>query len=526
MRAAILCRKSTDDSDKAHDARSTTHQRDECAALIQKQGWELDEVHVYVEEATSGALFTRAGRPGLFAILDAVKASPPPFDVLVMYAEDRLGRDVVETGYVAKQIIDSGVRIFFANGTERKLGSATDALLMSISNFGAAFERERASARTKSKWFAKVRAGHNMGTVSFGYESVAVNGHKELKINPAEANVVRYLFELAAQGYGVAKIAYKMNVEHPGLRKWSAPGVRKLLSNEIYIGRTVFGRSRWEIKRRAKKKVPVPRDEWQHLDRPDLVIVLDTLWRRVEARKAETFQTYLRGKNGQLQGRPERSALASEYLLSGMLVCGTCRGKMVAWTGGKDRRYRYYFCSVNKSRGAAACSTGRGIKMDKIHQLVVDTFRNDVLTPRRIAEVSRELAEEANSGRGAERREALVAELREAERRLGNLTAALAQGGQGVQAIVEATKQADLLQQGLRAQLDRLEAAQRNLAQARDHAERIEALRGDWVAALEGAPVVARQVLRRPMGHGARRLWVPTTEFSMGLSGAETKGLW
>jgi hypothetical protein len=42
-------------------------------------------------------------------------------DMLVMHAEDRLGRDVVETGYLAKRIIDNGVRIFFADGTERKV---------------------------------------------------------------------------------------------------------------------------------------------------------------------------------------------------------------------------------------------------------------------------------------------------------------------------------------------------------------------------------------------------------------------
>jgi hypothetical protein len=50
-----------------------------------------------------------------------------------------------------------------------------------------------------------------------------------------------------------------------------------------------------------------------------------------------------------------------------------------------------------------------------------------------------------------------------------------------------AAKQAELVQRDLKARLERQDVAQRNVAQARDHAERIEALRGDWVSALEGA---------------------------------------
>src|SRR5215471_14501949 len=196
MHAAIYERKSTAQSDVAEEAKSVVHQEALCRAFITRQGWTVADAHVYVDEAVSGAIFER---PGLRQLLDAAEARPRPFDAVVMYAEDRLGRDVVETGYLAKRIIDNGVRLFFADGTDRKLESATDALLMAISNFGAAFERERASARVRDKMFSKVRSGHHTGGRVYGYVSMLVEGHVELRVNPAEASVERRLFELSAR---------------------------------------------------------------------------------------------------------------------------------------------------------------------------------------------------------------------------------------------------------------------------------------------------------------------------------------
>src|SRR5260370_21755931 len=144
MRAGIYVRKSTAQDNVQEDAQSVVHQDKRCREFIAQQGWTVLDAHVYVDDAVSGAVFDR---PGLRCLMDAVERRPPPFDVLVMHAEDRLGRDVVETGYLAKRIIDNGVRIFFADGAEPKLESAHDALPMAISHFVAGSERVRPSAR-------------------------------------------------------------------------------------------------------------------------------------------------------------------------------------------------------------------------------------------------------------------------------------------------------------------------------------------------------------------------------------------
>src|SRR5438132_9141864 len=125
MRAAIYCRKSTDQSEVHESERSVAHQRDACLALIEKNGWRAGET--YTDDNISGAVFGE-GRPALMQLLDAVKAKR--YDVVVAYDDQRLGRDMIETSYLVKTILDQDVRLFFANGTERRLDSATDALLM------------------------------------------------------------------------------------------------------------------------------------------------------------------------------------------------------------------------------------------------------------------------------------------------------------------------------------------------------------------------------------------------------------
>jgi DNA invertase Pin-like site-specific DNA recombinase len=316
LKCAVYARKSTDDSDRASEARSTTHQIEQCAALIERQGWTLADGHTYVDEATSGAVFNR---PGLLRFMEAVRAKPRPFDVLVTYIEDRLGRDVIETGYLAKQIIDAGVRIVFADGSERKLGTATDALLMSISNFGAAFERERASIRVRDKMFAKAKAGHVTGLPPFGYSIFDVGGHKELRINEARAQIVRWIFGQAAEGFGCRVIAHRLNELYPGVLKWASTRVRDILRNQVYVGVVVFGTTKGEIRNGAPHRVAVPEAEWVRVEHHELRIIPQALWDAVQARKAATFATYLRGAKGRLSGKPERSALASQYLLAGML---------------------------------------------------------------------------------------------------------------------------------------------------------------------------------------------------------------
>jgi hypothetical protein len=75
MIAAIYARKSTDDSDKNKEARSTTRQIERGTEYAQAKGWMVDPRYVFVDDAVSGDEWKH--RPGWNALIAALDPRPP-----------------------------------------------------------------------------------------------------------------------------------------------------------------------------------------------------------------------------------------------------------------------------------------------------------------------------------------------------------------------------------------------------------------------------------------------------------------
>ena len=99
-----------------------------------------------------------------------------------------------------------------------------------------------------------------------------------------------------------------------------------MLRRELYLGRPIYGKTRWADKGGARVKVKMPKAEWLVDEQPELRIVSDELWKAAHDRMAQTHRTYLHRGVGQLGGKPE-SGLQSRYLLSGFVRCGVCGGQ-------------------------------------------------------------------------------------------------------------------------------------------------------------------------------------------------------
>src|SRR5262249_57361092 len=109
-------------------------------AYVARKGWTVAEANVYADDGVSGAEFGDR-RPGLARLLNALKPRPP-FQVLVMSEESRLGRESIEVAYALKTLAPAGVRVFlYLEDRERTLGSPTAKLLLSV----ARYAREHAS---------------------------------------------------------------------------------------------------------------------------------------------------------------------------------------------------------------------------------------------------------------------------------------------------------------------------------------------------------------------------------------------
>jgi hypothetical protein len=69
---------------------------------------------------------------------------------------------------------------------------------------------------------------------------------------PLEANVVQRIFEWAADGAGLTRIVERLNAEGvPGStgKRWSKNAVARILRNERFLGRQIWGQKSWSTSR-------------------------------------------------------------------------------------------------------------------------------------------------------------------------------------------------------------------------------------------------------------------------------------
>jgi site-specific DNA recombinase len=442
MIAAVYARKSTDQN--LPDAeKSVTRQVENATAYAARKGWTVDPAHFYQDDGISGAEFVK--RPGFLRLMNALKPRPP-FQVLVMSEESRLGREQIETAYALKQLVDAGVRVFFyLEDRERTLGSATDKIMLSLTNFAAEMEREKARQRTRDAMHRKAARGHVAGGTVYGYRNVRQADHVERAIDPTEAGIVRRIFDEVARGRGFARVAQGLNAEGiPGPRRrgWAMTGVRAIVFRDLYRGRMLYGRTRWVDRGGTKVKVDTPEREWLTVD--------------AHARLERTRQTYVVG--GRLGGRPE-AGIESRHLLGGFVVCGVCQGSMhaIKRTSRRGAPRVYYVCNGWRVNGT--CKNAWSLPLPALDAAVLTALEEDVLTPDLVDDVVSRAAElwgEQRAGLGARRRN-LERELRQVERQLGRLTEAVATAGEPLPSLLARLRAGERRRGELHAQLEHVD---------------------------------------------------------------------
>ena len=533
LRAAIYARKSTDDNDRNPENKSVTRQVDRAKAYAESKGWRVDDEFVFTDDGISGAEFKK--RPGLLRMLNALKQ----FDVVVMSELSRLGREQTQTAHVLAELYGKGRRVFFyLTDEELRFKTAVDKFMVGAVSFGAELEREKASQRARDALERKAANGYNAGGACYGYDNVPVfakNGHGEqvkshtdYKINTAQAEAVRAIFRAYAAGHGHTTIAKALNGSREergpkgqrrrvlrrdlteiraryfskcdtaspkrgkrGTGSWSPSAIREILYRQRYCGRVPFGST--------------------VTDRPDLRIVDEVLWQRVQQRLRDVRSTYIRD-GGHWWGRPS----AEKYLLSGIGKCSSC-GKSIVVIGGsngngKNRQNAYYYgCSYFHTRGEAVCDNNHRTRIDWLDDAVLRAVERH-LTPEEIALTIQQATKKATQQRKQDptrprRLEAESRKLKTELERFGQLVA----DGEAPQ-----TVKTEMLRR--EARLAEIEAELRNVQQKHPDADEAEIrkmcgeLIGRFKGLLLGEVPLARQALRRLLdgpladfpGHGGR----------------------
>ena len=440
MVAAIYCRKSTEQH-VADDQKSIARQLEHARTYAGRKGWAVDDRFVFADDGISGAEFG-AKRPGLLRLMNAL-APRPPFSILIMSEESRLGRESIEVAYLLKQIIAAGVRVFFyLEDRERTLDSPVEKVMLSIQAMADEMEREKARQRMVDTMSRKAKAGHVTGGRCFGYENVVVyagvdaqgrprRSHVEHRVLEPEAAVVRRIFELAASGLGQPAIAKQLNAEgvlapnsqQGRPRAWVQSSVNAVLWRERYKGVIVWNktqkRDRWGQRRTRDRGAA----DWIAVESPHLAIVTPAEW---HAAHAAIARSRVRMKVKAPKGRGGRP---SKYLLPGLARCGCCRGGIHVRTRQRaGDRLELYACTSHYQRGDSVCGNKLQIPMAKADQGVIEKIQ-DLLTPAVIQTVIESVKAQLEPDDEPDPRDRIHVELQALERQEAHLTDAIALGG-------------------------------------------------------------------------------------------------
>lgn len=353
-RCAVYTRKSTDEG-LDRDFNSLDAQREAGLAYIASQkamGW-LPVPDRYDDGGYSGGTMER---PALQRLLHDIEAGR--VDIVVVYKIDRLSRSLKDFVKLVERLERhhvTFVSVTQAFNTTDSMGRLMLNILLSF----AQFERENSSERVRDKIAASRRRGMFMGGfVPLGYDLK----DRHLLVNPAEAKIVRFIFErfavlgagttlcdeLNAQGH-TTKLVIERSGKRRGCRPFDRMAIYKILHNRTYLGEAVH------------KGTSYPGKHQAIIDRP--------LWDRVHA---------ILKTNARFRANVTRSKVPA--LLRGLIFAASGRAMTHAYARSRGRLYRYYVSGDVIKRGPTGSPVDR-IGAGEIEAAVVDRIRALLRSP-------------------------------------------------------------------------------------------------------------------------------------------------
>lgn len=441
LRCAIYARYSTD----RQNPLSISDQVHKCREFSVRENWTILEQHIYSDEAQTGTLRNRAG---FRRMMTAASQKPRPFDAILVEDTSRFSRrnDLLD---ICDRLSFHGVKVCFVSQGIRSSDEKFRFLLAARGLVDMVFV-EDTSRRVRRGMQGLARRGFHTGGRCFGYRKQLVEDPAQfdeygrprvvgvrLALDPVEAETIRRIFRLYADGYSMKRIARLLNADgivspRPQTgrvsRSWCHSSVRKILTNDRYRGLIVWGQSKKVKSPDTDKRVKRPqvRAEWVMLEAPEQRIVSDELWEQVERRREHVKVIY--ANTGRRAGLLRGQAATSVYLFSGLLKCGLCGANLQIVSGpAKSRPSPSYGCPLSFDRGV--CRNGLRIPKDVLEEKLLEKIQGEILQREAIDytldRFKRELLA-AIEGMGSE-----MDQLQERERTLrkeiGNLTLAIEQ---------------------------------------------------------------------------------------------------
>ena len=284
-----------------------------------------------IEELDDGRTGTNFDRPGVQRAIEMAKSG----DVQCIIVKDlsRWGRNYLEVGdYLEQRFPAWGVRFISVNDlydSATLSGGATGGIDIAFRNLIYEMYSQDLSEKVKSARLAAAKSGKFCAPYAFYGYNRDPNDQRKLVIDEESSAVIRRMFDMAAQGYTSTQIAKVFNEEriptpqqrqtNNGFRRrwtynenqfWYSTMITKLLGDERYTGKQIFGKMRVAELGSAKRR-PVPRDEW--------IVIPDTVPAIITEEQFNATREAVRGRYRATYTRPE-----SKLLFSKKLKCGHC----------------------------------------------------------------------------------------------------------------------------------------------------------------------------------------------------------
>lgn len=308
MQAAIYCRLSEEDRNKANKDDDSNSIKNQKAMLMQyaaSQGWELFDI--YSDDDYAGSDRNRPQFNRLLADAEAHK-----FEIILCKTQSRFTRELeLVEKYIHGLFPIWGIRFvsIVDNADTDNKGNKKSRQINGLVN---EWYLEDMSENIRSVLTSRRANGFHIGAFApYGYrKDPAQKGH--LIIDEEAAQVVREIFTMFADGYGKTAIARILNdrgIPNPteykrqkGFRYqqppskasvlWKYTSVAGILGNEVYIGNLVQGKYE-SISYKTRQNKPRPRERWIRVEATHDPIIYPALWNRVQKRigtNAQPFQ--------------------------------------------------------------------------------------------------------------------------------------------------------------------------------------------------------------------------------------------
>ncbi len=368
FKVGIYIRLSRDDGNIESD--SIIGQRSLLNQYIKENNYNL--VNEYVDDGFTGTNFERPSFRRMIKDIEFGK-----INMIITKDMSRLGRDYIGMGeLIEKYFPNKNVRYIAIN-------DGIDTFIDNTNNDIAPFKAimndmyaKDISKKVKTSLHSRMKEGlYVSGRCPFGYMKDPTNKN-HLVINEKQAETVRLIFDLALKGntyHYIAQELTKRKIKTPAsyynyvwntnclsqeYGVWVDTTIKSILTNQIYVGDTVQGKTK-KINYKLKKTVK---------NKPNDFIIVENTHEAIIDRDTFNYVQTLLPKNVK---RPEKKRF---YLLDGLLYCGDCKHRItIRYQTKTDRSYTT--CDYYRTYSKYHVCTTHTNNYEALEKVILDNIR-------------------------------------------------------------------------------------------------------------------------------------------------------